>query len=209
MQTKLVQVLLTAICSLIFGYYAFQSLVDYLSYNTVSKQNRVRQEEQLMPQICISSPSLAEERLLRLGVTFKEYTKEGIWTSSLTNFSTASEEEIKRMVFPNLTDLVNTVKVKSRIGKYSDVYTRTMYKSEEILNGTDVKFVKLDYYHYLTIYCLSFPSTSFPFGIEKVYFSMKRKCKVFVVAPGNFFSFNRKRNHMNILADQNYEYQVH
>ena len=167
MHTKLVQVLLMVICSLIFGYYAFQSLVDYLSYNTVSKQNRVRQEEQLMPQICISSPSLAEERLLRLGITFKEYTKEGIWTSSLTNFSTASEEEIKRMVFPNLTDLVNTVKVKSRIGKYSDVYTRTTYKSEEILNGTDVKFVKLDYYHYLTIYCLSFPSTSFPFGSRR------------------------------------------
>ena len=186
MDTKLVQVLLMVICSLIFGYYAFQSLVDYLSYNTVSKQNRVRQEEQLMPQICISSPSLAEERLLRLGVTFKEYTKEGIWTSSLTNFSTASEEEIKRMVFPNLTDLVNTVKVKSRIGKYSDVYTRTMYKSEEILNGTDVKFVKLDYYHYLTIYCLSFPSSSFPFGIEKVYFSLKRKCKVFCCF---FFSY--------------------
>ena len=181
MQTKLVQVLLTAICSLIFGYYAFQSLVDYLSYNTVSKQNRVRQEEQLMPQICISSPSLAEERLQRLGVTFKEYTMEGIWTSSLKNYSKVSEDEIKIMVFADLTDLVNTVKVKSRIGKYSDVYTRKTYKSEEILILTDVKFVKLDYYHYLTIYCLSFPSTSFPFGIEKVFFSMKRKCKVFVV----------------------------
>ena len=85
------------------------------------------------------------------------------------------------MVFPDLTDLLNTVEVKSRIGKYSDVYTRKTYKSEEILILTDVKFVKLDYYHYLTIYCLSFPSTSFPFGIEKVFFSMKRKCKVFVV----------------------------
>ena len=78
MQTKLVQALLTAICSLIFGYYAYQSLVDYLSYNTVSKQNKERQEEQLMPQICISSPSLAEERLRKLGITRKEYTKEGI-----------------------------------------------------------------------------------------------------------------------------------
>ena len=167
-----------------------------------------RQEKQLMPQICLSSPSLAEERMRRLGITFKEYTKEGVWTSGLTKYSTASEDEIKRMVFPDLTDLLNTVKVDSRIGKYSDIYTRTTYKPEDILNGTDVKFVKLDYYHYLTIFCLSFPPTSFPFGIEKVFFSLKRKCKVFVVAPGNFFSFDRKRNQMNILADQNYEYQV-
>ena len=135
-----------------------------------------------MPQICLSSPSLAEERLKKLGLTFKEYTEEGIWTSGVSNFSTASEDEIKRMVFPNLTDLLNTVEVKSRIGKYSDAYTRTTYRSEEILNGTEVKFAKLDYYHYLSIYCLNFPTTSFPFGIEKVYFSMKRKCKVFVVS---------------------------
>ena len=58
MHAKLVQVLLVLICSLIFGYYAFQSLKEYLSYNTVTKQNKERQEQQLMPQICISSPEL-------------------------------------------------------------------------------------------------------------------------------------------------------
>ena len=201
MDIKLVQALLAAICSLIFGYYAHESLVDYLSYKTVSKQNRERQEDQLIPQICFSSPSLAEERLQKLGMKLKEYRK-GIWTSSHAKYSTASEDEIKRMVFPDLTDMLNQVKVDSRINKHSDIYKSTKYKSEDILNGTDIRVVKLDYYHYLTIYCLSFPSLSFPFGVEKVYFSMKRECKVFVVSPGNFFSFDRKRNHMNILADQ-------
>ena len=146
MQTKLVQALLTAICSLIFGYYAYQSLVDYLSYNTVSKQNKERQEEQLMPQICISSPSLAEDKLRKLGITRNEYIKEGIWTSSLKNYSTASEDEIKRMVFPDLTDLLNSVNVRSRISKNNDKYKETEYKSEDILNGTDIKVVTLDYY---------------------------------------------------------------
>ena len=208
MHTKLVQVLLTAICSLIFGYYAYQSLVDYLSYKTVSKQNRERQEDQLMPQICLSSLSLAEEILQKLGLTFKDYTKEGIWKSSHANYSKASEDEIKRMVFPDLTDMLNNVIVRSRIGKDSDTYKETVYKSEEISNGTDVKVEKLDYYYYFAIYCLTFPSTSFPFGVEKVYFSMKWQSEVFVVAPGNLFSFDRKRNFMNILAGQNYEYQV-
>ena len=208
MHTKLVEVLLMAICSLIFGYYTYQSLKEYLSYNTVSKQNKERQEDQLMPQICLSSPSLAEERLQKLGITRNEYTKEGIWTSSHTNFSTATEIEIKRMVFPDLIDILHNVRVRSRTGKDNDKYEEAEYKSEEILNGTDIKYVKLEYYDYFAIFCLSFPNSSFPFGIEKVFFDMKQKSDVFVIAPGNFYSFDRKRNHMMILADQNYEYQV-
>ena len=208
MHIQIVQVLLMLICSLIFGYYTYQSLKDYLSYKTVSKQNKERQEDQLMPQICLSSPSLAEERLAILGMTRDEYTKEGIWTSSHANYSTASVDEIKRMVFPDLTDMLNKIKVRSRIGKDSDTYKQTVYKSVEILNGTDIKVEKLDYYYNFAIYCLTFPSTSFPFGVEKVYFSMKWQSEVFVVAPGNLFSFDRKRNFMNILAGQNYEYQV-
>ena len=205
---KLVQILLWGICSLIFAYYTFQSLKDYLSYNTVSKQNKERQEDQLMPQICFSSPYLAEERLQKLGLTLEEYRKLGIWTSSHTNYSKASEDEIKRMVFPDLTDMVENVRVKSRISKYSDAYKSTYYKPADILNGTDIGIVELDYYHFFSIYCISFPSSTFPFGIEKVYFSLNQKCKVFVVAPGNFYAFDRKRNEMTILADQSYEYQV-
>ena len=169
MHTKIVQVLLAVICSLIFGYYAYQSLQEYLSYNTVSKQSRERQEEKLMPQICLSSPSLAQEKLQKLGITWNGY-KEGEWTSSLTNYSTTSEDEIKRMVFPDLTEMLNSVEVKSRIGKFSDTYKERKYKSEEIVNGRDIKLVKLDYYYFLTVYCLGFPSSSFPFGIEKVFF---------------------------------------
>ena len=122
MHAKTVQVLLTVICSLILGYYAYHSLQEYLSYNTVSKQNRERQEQQLMPQICISSSSLAEEKLQKLGITSKDYTKEGVWTSSLKNYSTTSEDEIKRMVFPDLTEMLNSVNVRSRISNISECF---------------------------------------------------------------------------------------
>ena len=158
MQTQIVQVLLTLICSLIFGYYAYHSLQEYLSYKTVSKQNRERQEQQLMPQICLSSTILAQEKLQKLGMTWNGY-KEGEWTSSLTNYSTISEDEIKRMVSPDLTEMLNHVEVKSRIGKFSDMYNITDYKSEEIVNGTDIKLVRLDYYYLLNVYCLDFPNS--------------------------------------------------
>ena len=49
---------------------------------------------------------------------------------------------------------------------------------------------------------------SFPFGIEKVNLYLKQKSKVFVVSPGNFYTFERKRNQMTILPDLNYNYQV-
>ena len=208
MHTKIVQRFLSVICICIFGYYAYQSLTDYLSYNTVSKHSKERQEEQLMPQTCFSSPYLAEKRLQKLGITKSEYAKKGLWTSSLANYSTATENEIKRLVFPNLTDILNKVKVRSRVGKESDKYQQTVYTSEEILNGSDIRVVILEYYWYFSIYCLSFSSSSFPFGIEKLFFTMKQKSLIFIVAPGNFYSLGRKRNQMNILADQSYEYQV-
>ena len=98
--------------------------------------------------------------------------------------------------------------MRSRIGKDNDKYKETTYKSKELLNGTDIQIVALDYYAYFSIYCLHFSNSSYPFGIEKVYFSMKQKSEVFVVAPGDFYGFDRKRNFMFILPDQDYVYQV-
>ena len=75
MHAKLVQVVLSAICFLIFGYYTYQSLKDYMSYKTVSRQHKERQEDQLTPQICFTSPALAQEKLQKLGITRNAYTK--------------------------------------------------------------------------------------------------------------------------------------
>ena len=68
MHTKIVQRFLSVICICIFGYYAYQSLTDYLSYNTVSKHSKERQEEQLMPQIYFSSPYVAERGFRNWGL---------------------------------------------------------------------------------------------------------------------------------------------
>ena len=73
---KKMRMLLSVTCLLIFGYYAYKSLAEYLSYNTLSKLSKERQEEQLMPQICFSSPSLAEKRLQK-----KEFGQEKLFHS--------------------------------------------------------------------------------------------------------------------------------
>ena len=68
--------------------------------------------------------------------------------------------------------------------------------------------MKLDYIDYYAIYCFHFSLASFPFGIEKVYLHVKEKSKVFVVSPGNFYTFERKWNQMTVLPDLKYDYQV-
>ena len=68
--------------------------------------------------------------------------------------------------------------------------------------------VNLDYKNYYAIFCFKFSLASFPFGIEKVYLYVKQKSKVFIVSPGNFFTFERKRNQMDVLPTQSYNYQV-
>ena len=148
----------------------------------------------------------------REAAEIRDYTKRvhkrRVWTSSLTNYSTAGENEIKTLVFPDLTDILYNVTLRKRVGKDSDKYQLVVYKSQDILNGTDIQVRRLEYYWHFSIFCVSFPNSSFPFGIEWVYFSMKHKSQVQIVSPGNFYSFERKRNRMTIYANQNYQYQV-
>ena len=223
------KLLLVSICGLIFGYYAFKSVAGYLSYKTISQHSRERQERQPLPQICLSSDQ-THQRLDQLGMSHKEYEYEGIWTSSDGNYSTLSENQVKRIISPDLNDLLLKIKVRSRINDDSDRYEEEVFTSEEILNGTKVKILELDSVEYFAIFCFHFSQASFPFGIEKVYLHVnsyqyqyhisifnhiekvylhvKEKSKVFVVSPGNFYTFERKRNQMSVIPELKYDYQV-
>ena len=161
-------------------------------------------------------------------MSHKEYEYEGIWTSSDGNYSTLSEHQVKRIISPDLNDLLLKIKVRSRINGDSDRYEEEVFTSEEILNGTKVKILELDSVEYFAIFCFHFSPTSFPFGIEKVYLHVnfyqyhisiliyiekvylhvKEKSKVFVVSPGNFYTFERKRNQMSVIPELKYDYQV-
>ena len=161
-----------------------------------------------MPQICLASPDLAHERLHQLGLTAKEYEDEGIWTSSHANYSELDENQVKRIISPELNDTLLKLKVRSRINEDSDRYKTEEFTSEQVLKGAEVEVVELDYKSSYTIFCFKFLLASFPFGIEKVFLYVKQESKVFIVSPGNFFTFERKRNQMVILPTHNYDYQV-
>ena len=143
-----------------------------------------------------------------MGLTAKEYEGEGMWRSSHANYSELDEYQVKRIVSPDLNDTLLKMKVRGRINEDSDRYKTETFTSDQLLNGTKVEFVELDYYYYYAIFCFKFLPSSFPFGIEKVYLYVKQKSKVFLVSPGNFFSFERKRNQMVVLPTHSYDYQV-
>ena len=161
-----------------------------------------------MPQICIASPDLAHQRLQQVGLTAKEYEAKGIWRSSHANFSELDEYQVKRFVSPELTDTLLKIKVRSRINEESDRYKSDVFTPDQVLKGTEVEIVELDYTNYYAIFCFKFLPAYFPFGIEKVYLYVKQKSKVFIVSPGNFFTFERKRNQISILPIYKYDYQV-
>ena len=161
-----------------------------------------------MPQICLAAPDLAHKRLHQLGLTAEEYEVEGMWTSSHANYSELDEYQVKRIISPQLNDTLLKIKVRSRINDDSDRYKIEEFTSEKVLKGTEVEVVELDYRGYYAIFCFKFLLSSFPFGIEKVFLYVKQESKVFIVSPGNFFTFERKRNQMVILPTHNYDYQV-
>ena len=73
-----------------------------------------------MPQICLSSPHLAHQRLEVLGISGKDYQDRGIWTSSDANYSMLTEYEVKQIISPDLNDVLLKIKVRSRINDESD-----------------------------------------------------------------------------------------
>ena len=73
-----------------------------------------------------------------------------------------------------------------------------------------VVVTRCDYYEYLKCYCLSFPHTDYPHGIQAVTISPRNNTDIisFLVAPANFYDFSRKLNKLELQAGFGYEYIV-
>ena len=69
---------------------------------------------------------------------------------------------------------------------------------------------RCDYYQYLKCYCLSFPDSSYPHGIQEVSLSPFLNTDIisFLVAPENFYDFSRKLNKLEFQYGFGFEYIV-
>ena len=108
----------------LFAYEAGQCIHRYVKYETVSKQSQERQENHPMPQICLSSPDYAQEKLKSVGIDINSYRKEGQWIS---NSSQLNEEEMFSFASPRLNDLVDNIDIRKTIAEDRDAYLYIKY----------------------------------------------------------------------------------
>ena len=78
------------------------------------------------------------------------------------------------------------------------------------MTGSQVVVGRCDYYQYLKCYCLDFPPSQYPHGIQAVTLHPRTKTHVisFLVAPANFYDFSRKLNKLELQSGSGYEYIV-
>ena len=83
---------------------------------------------------------------------------------------------------------------------------------EKLDNGSSSHHLELtscDYYYSLQCFCINLSSSGLRSrAIQKLYVHMKTSAHVAVVAPGNFYGYERKRNEMYIEVGYTYRYQV-
>ena len=147
-----------------------------------------------------------------LGLTARGYRSKGLWQS---NRSEMTEEEIYGRLSTKFEDIVDKL-VVDVLHKDNDNYDKiTIFPngSTDSLNVDEKDRVKpeltrCDYYYSLQCFCINLSSRPKARAVQKLYVYMKKNAHVAVVAPGNYYGYERKRNEMYIEVGYSYRYQV-
>ena len=135
------------------------------------------------------------------------YRSRGHWQS---NNSDLTEEQIYDRLSTRFEDIVERLGVDV-LHRDNDNYDKiTIF--EKLDNGSSSHHLELtscDYYYSLQCFCINLSSSGLKSrAIQKLYVHMKTNAHVAVVAPGNFYGYERKRNEMYIEVGYTYRYQV-
>ena len=199
--------LITFSCFSLFMYKASLCIKQFMRYQTVTKNGEERQEVYPLPQICISQAEIPSDALINLGITARGYRSKGLWQS---NQSKMTEEEIYRRLSTKFEDIVDKL-IVDVLHKDNDNYDKiTIF--QKFSNGTnsdDLELTSCDYYYSLQCFCINLSSRLKTRAIQKLYVYMKKNAHVAVVAPGNYYGYERKRNEMYTEVGYSYRYQVY
>ena len=199
---------ITFSCFLLFMYKASLCIKQFIQYETVTNVGEERQEIYPLPQICISQAEIPTDALNNLGLSARGYRSKGLWRS---NRSEMTEEEIYERLSTKFEDIVDKLEVDV-LHKDNDNYDKiTIFQN--FSNGTssldlDLELTRCDYYYSLQCFCINLSSRLKTRAIQKLYVYMKKNAHVAVVAPGNYYGYERKRNEMYTEVGYSYRYQV-
>ena len=123
-----------------------------------------------------------------------------------------TEEEIYGRLSTKFEDIVDKL-VVDVLHKDNDNYDKITifqngsWRSREYVPDPGNKS-RCDYYYSLQCFCINLSSQLKTRAIQKLYVYMKKNAHVAVVAPGNYYGYERKRNEMYIEVGYSYRYQV-
>ena len=140
-----------------------------------------------------------------LGLKWEGYTERGVWATK----SNTSPELVYQLVAPNFTDLVWKIEVQKSLWN-TDKYKQVVISSDESameMKEKGLVIERSDYFSALKVFCLKF---SYEHGLQsvKIFGRKKRQISIFLVPPGSFFNYDRKRNQIDATPYFNYKYQV-
>ena len=148
---------------------------------------------------------MAKAKLEALGLKWESYTERGVWAP----MANTTPELVYELVAPNFTDLVWKIEIQKSLWN-TDKYQKVLISSVEDAVQMKVKGLVIersDYFSALKVFCLKF---SYEFGLQavKIFGRKKTQLTVFLVPPGSFFNYDRKRNQIDAKTYFNYKYQV-
>ena len=198
--------LITFSLFLLFMYKACECIKQHMRFETVTRTSEDSQEKYPLPQICVSQAEISNQVLQSLNITSKGYRSQGTWQSTKNNFT---EEEIYERLSTKFEDIIEKL-VVDVLHEDNDNYDKiTIF--EQFPNGSnsiDLELTSCDYYYSLQCFCINLSSQLKTRAIQKLYIFMKKNAHVAVVAPGNYYGYERKRNEMYTELGYSYRYQV-
>ena len=203
-QVGKVKWMITFFCFLLFMYKACECINQYMQLETVTKNSEERQENYPLPQVCISQAEISEDALEALNMSSYGYRNSGEWSS---NVSDMTEEEIYMNLSTKFEDIFEKL-VVDVLHKDNDNYEKvTIFDKGSVIK--DLEFTNCDYYYSLQCFCINLPKNLQAHAIQKLYVYMKKKAHIAIVAPGNYYGYERKRNEMYTEVGFSYRYQVY
>ena len=206
---RLFSILFAFVCFLTFSEKALECITRFLEYETVTHSSKERRELHLMPQICLTTPELGQQRLQQLGIEQDNYTQRGVWVNRANN--SWNEDQVLQRTLTEPSDFGNDtlLKIYKRIALNKDQYVKDTLTYKDVINGSKIILTSLDYYDYVGgILCFDLADGAFPYGIERLYVYTPHDLIFFIISPGNFFSSERKKNVLYTDKSSTYRYQV-
>ena len=181
------------------GLFLFESkdcISQFMKYETLTKTTQEKQENYPLPWICIEASSIPEHDFSKLGLSSLGYRQEGKW---IGNSSLHDAESVFNAVSDSFEDLVESVGIEMAVNEHSDRYLSVSLSMKQLIVN------QCDYYSRLKCYCVHLNSEFTKNGVQEIWIKFKKNVVVSAIAPGNFYS--RERKQARIRVEQGYKYE--